>query len=254
MLFIDPRLGNRNGESLDIDREYIFPLSRLGIRAEPLTMEFGDVAFEGRGEGGASVVVGLELKKTEDLIRSLLHKKLAGVQLPGVYRDYAQRWLLTEGIWRENADNGYLEVMRNGWQPARAGNMFIKASDMRRHLMTLRFMFGAQYEHCPTRRDTIGFLADLYTWWTSKDLDQHKAHLQMYYNPPPLVQYQEPTLTQKIAALLEGIGWTKGKAVAEFFGFSVRRMACAPVQEWMKIDGIGKKIAESAVKQLEGPQ
>ena len=90
MILVDTRAGSN---------ELIEPLLKAGLPVEEATLEFGDLAFLGRGEGGKKLTIGIEHKKMGDLVQSMTGGRLAGHQLPGMLGMYDRCWLIAEGDW-----------------------------------------------------------------------------------------------------------------------------------------------------------
>jgi NAD-dependent DNA ligase len=63
------------------------------------------------------------------------------------------------------------------------------------------------------------------------------------------VQLVKPSLVRRWASEIPLIGWGKSRAVADFFP-SALHMASATEKQWMKIDGIGRTIAQGAVEAI----
>lgn len=233
MLFIDDRIGSR---------DLIDPLRKYGVPADLHRLEYGDFAFVGRGSRGFPLTVGIELKNTSDLLKSLSSGRFTGHQLPGLLAGYDRVWLLTEGIWRAS-ESGVLEVLQGGaWRPAAAGTSRIMARDLDKQLLTLTIRGGVLHHHCATRTDTVRWLSALYHWWVDKDLDEHKSHLAFHQVDLDRALLEIPSLTRKVAKELPGVGWEKSRAVESHFG-SVHRMVTADRSEWTQVPGIGKTLA-----------
>src|SRR6266446_2939294 len=88
MIFVDYRQGSH---------ELVAPLQALGLPVEETTLEFGDVAFEGRGEGGKPVSIGIEFKKLGELVQALRTQRLQGYQLKGMRKAFDYSYLFVEG-------------------------------------------------------------------------------------------------------------------------------------------------------------
>jgi len=84
-----------------------------GIKVNRTKLEFGDLAFEGRGPHGACSIV-IERKRITDLIQSMESRRLSGHQLPGMAERYDYCYLIVEGIWRPG-QNGELEIRNGSW-------------------------------------------------------------------------------------------------------------------------------------------
>ena len=59
----------------------------------------------------------------------------------------------------------------------------------------------------------------------------------------------KPSLKRRWANELTGIGWEKSQKVASHFK-SALELANASKEDWIKIEGIGTKIAEQSVEEI----
>jgi hypothetical protein len=96
----------------------------------------------------------------------------------------------------------------------------------------------------------VQWLRSLELWWTAKEWESHRAHLDWYVPPAGGNPFEQPRLVQKVAAVLPGIGTVRAGAVAKHFR-SVRNMCCNSQSEWATIPGVGKKIAAAVVRAIE---
>jgi ERCC4-type nuclease len=242
MLYIDDRVGSK---------DLLSPLRNFGVPAELMRLEYGDFAFVGRGLQGVPMTIGIELKETRDLIKSLDTKRIAGHQLRGLLDTYDRAWLLTEGIWRAS-DEGILETFSAGWRAVSIGPKRVMARDIEKQILTLVIRGGISHHHCSTRTDTIRWLSVLYHWWCDKDMDEHKSHLAFHQPDLDRALLETPSVCRLIAKELPGIGWEKSRAVEEYFGGSVIEMVNSPREKWSEIPGVGKVIAGRVVAALGG--
>lgn len=97
MLTVDPREGSNN---------LVEPLSMMGVPVRRETLEYGDVAFVGRGPSESSLPVGIEYKSVSDLLTSWQDGRLLGHQLPGMLNCYTINYLLVEGATSVDTDDG----------------------------------------------------------------------------------------------------------------------------------------------------
>ena len=248
MILIDDRIG-----SVDLAE----PLQKMGLPIEVCRLEFGDIAFEGKGNGQQILEIGIELKKLSDLVGSLRSGRLSGHQLPGLLGpkgtfDYA--WLVVEGEWRIDTAGRVIIKKWNRrkrkfeWVPL-PGNML--ASEMMKQVLTLELCGGFHVRYTNTRRDTVQFLAALYRWWTSKPLDRHTSHL-MVHTPASFLPVSDFRATVQ---RFPGIGPRASLAVERHFQGGLRRAVCASTSEWAEIqilDGKGKprRIGMKVAKQI----
>ncbi len=94
-------------------------------------------------------------------------------------------------------------------------------------------------------------MRSLELWWTGKEYEEHRAHMAFYTPPLEANPFSEPSLVQRVAAILPGIGNTRSEAVAEHFG-SVREMVSADAKVWADVKGVGKITAKKVVAAMEG--
>jgi ERCC4-type nuclease len=231
MLLVDDRVGSR---------DLAQPLRKLGLAVESVRLPYADIAFEGRGVGGASVLVGVELKNLSDLCGSLRTGRLAGHQNPGLGSTYDHRWLIVEG--RYGRDRwGAITRMSRGRRSPLHGQMTL--SEVEGRLLTLELETGLHVRHTEARWQTLRFLACLYHWWTDRDQDQHRSHLVAHVAPTlrPMSQFR------RVLGQLEGVGPALSKAAEARFGVLAKAMH-APVQEWAALDVGGRKLG---MKQAE---
>lgn len=241
MMWVDERIGSK---------DLLGPLIRAGVPAELTRLEYGDFAFVGRGAQEAPITVGIELKETRDLLSSLGSGRFQGHQLPGLISTYDRVWLLTEGIWRAG-DGGVLETLQGGWRGQKQDRRAVLVNDVESWVLSQIIRGGIHHWHAPTRADTIRFLSVLYRWWTQKSLDQHRGHQEMYYAPPDRATFIEPSLCQRIAACLPGVGWDRSLALDTHFHGSIRGLLTATAEDLLSVDGIGTKTAQAIFQSLQ---
>ena len=195
-------------------KELVEPLVKLGIPAVATKLEFGDIAFMGRGEAGAPLYVGIELKKVGELVQSLRSKRLQGHQLLGLTRDFDRRYLLIEGDFHHDGE-GRAVVYRGRGKPkplAGAPN----AIAFEQEIINIQTRGGCWVRHTTTRRDTLRFIQACYRYWTDKDLDEHKSHLAVYSPDLDNKLLSPPSDFRKaLQVLLPGIGFAASKRIEE---------------------------------------
>ncbi len=225
--------------------QLIEPLRKKGLPVEKTVMPFGDIAFEGRGEKGKPLSVGIEFKTITELVASMRSGRLDGHQLVGMRNTYDERWLLIEGEWSVSTDGRMLTRGRGGWQPIR-GQM--TASEFNKHLQTLKRRGGLDTWHTSRRLETIQWIADLYRWWTDVDEDEHKSHLVIYH-PPPLHPVSDFRFT---LSTLPGISYRLSAEVEKHFGTDIAIALASPETAWAEVPGIGPITAKKIVRYIRG--
>lgn len=247
MLYVDERTGSK---------ELAKPLTAVGLPVEITHLDFGDVAFLGRGESGTETDIGIELKTLGDCISSLRSGRLAGHQLPGLVKTFQHIWLIIEGYWRHD-EHGQIVTFQGkerGWRKIPGGMI---AGELEKQLLTLEMSGGLHVRFTNARRDTIRFIYHLYRWWTDGDLDSHKSHLRVHHTPTLIpISAERRTLTT-----LPGLG-IKASGVAEkhFIGLDGRcdllRAFNASVDEWAALSigekHLGMKVASKIHRFIRG--
>lgn len=233
--------------------DLLTPLLEAGLPASETTLEFGDVAFEGRGVKGAPVWIGIEFKKFSDLIQSMSTDRLQGHQLPGLVIEYERPWLVVEGEWTHDDRGRVTQWKGKGRRRPVLGAP--PAAELEKQLLCLHTRGGLHVRHCFTRRDTVRFLCQLYRFWTDKDLDKHKSHLAIH--APDLDRGLLIPISdfRRIVAQIPGVGYRTSGAVEKHFGGSFRKMMFASVDDWAAItttddSGKTKRIGASRAQKI----
>lgn len=231
-IYVDRRTG-----SVDL----YAPLTQCRVPVEITTLAYGDAAWIGHGPGGP-ILIGVERKRITDLLQSMQTGRLSGHQLPGLCESYAYRWLLVEGLYREGAD-GCIEIPRGStWEPVR-----LLYTALEHYLTTLQLRGGVYLQRTYTIRESAGWLAALWAWWTKKEWAEHRSHLALHHAADTAL-FDRPTLTHRMAAELPGIDETAAR-VAEHF-HTPYEMVTAEEAQWRSIPGIGKVKAARILKAL----
>lgn len=235
-LRIDPRAGSVELEA---------PLRAAGLDPIFSTLPAGDVEVWGRGPGGRPLLVGIEFKLIPDLLACVRSGRFAE-QARGMRQRYEVAWLLVEGEWRLDGDA--LEVKERAGFKARGAFTYQEVASW---LLTMAQRGGVLMWRTRDRAETLAWLRAMYWWWTSKDFEEHRAHLG-WYTPPATGEalIEEPGLVQRVAAVLPGVGTDRARAAADHFP-SVRSMVCADEAGWRAVDGVGPKTAAKIVAAVQ---
>lgn len=247
MVIVDRRGGSSGEEGA---KKRLSALRNRGVDADLGTLEFGDYAIAGNGPGGSTVMVGVELKTTRDIINSLRSGRLHGHQVPGMIQMYEGRaWLVTEGIWREGR-GGDFEVYLGSWQTFSAGSRTIQMKDIESWILSTVTFGGLMYWHCPLQTDTARFVGRLDHLWCDKTYDQHKTYDVIYRKPPDRMSFTEPSDFVKMVSVPEKVGWEKAHAIEKFFDGDWDALQAATPKRLEEIPGIGKTLAQTIYKTL----
>jgi len=231
----------------------------LGSMAVPIPIAFGDCVFWGVGDDDEVIRVCIERKKAGEFASCIrtgryLHQahlaKQAGMDV---------LCLIVEGQTRASPDDGLLEVpvwqpfiTRNGeqrrkqiWEPVKPATAY---SRFDQYLTELAYLANIIVKRSSDVRETASIIKALWDNFQTPP-GKHVSLRYIYSQPPPRVQLVRPSLARRVASELDGIGWEKSGVVARHFG-SVRAMVEADSKEWASLDGIGKRTAESIVREL----
>ena len=237
MLLVDTRAGSC---------ELLQPLRKMGLPVEEGVNIPADIAFEGRGEGGISVNIGIEYKKLPELVQSLRTQRLQGHQLIKMRDNFEFCYLLVEGELHYDT-KGMLQK-RSGRYEFRALPGRMSVSELYKRLCVLHLRGGLNYIFVKTRTDSLQWISAVYRAWTDCNLDQHQSHIAIYQAPTLAAISEFRGFFSRIA----GLGIRKTLPVEKHFQGSIRRAVNAPRSEWLKIDGIGEVLATHIENVLGG--
>lgn len=230
MLYVDSRAGSC---------ELIEPLREAGLEVEVCQLPAGDIMFEGKGEGGRPVSIGIEHKKLPDLVQSLRTERLAGHQLVEMCDTLDYRWLFVQGELLYDKRGKLLK--RTGRQQFRPMGGGMTVGELLKRVFVMHLRGGLNPWWTQNRRESVTAIEMLYRVWTDKALDEHTSHLAMY-QPPTLVPVSDE---RAILAKLPGIGFKASAAVEAHFGGSLIRAFNAPVEEWAEIATVDEKTGKT---------
>ena len=246
MIFVDDRAGSK---------ELIQPLRVLGLEAEGVHLEFGDLFWEGRGKKGATVTIGIEFKRLEEFVQALRTERLQGHQMPGMLRTYDYSYLFIEGELLYDRGGALHRRHRGRSSQAMPGRMSI--GELLKRIYVLHLCGGLNPWWTHTRQDTLKSIEALYRMWTDGDLDQHKSHLGIY-TAPALIPVSD---VRAALRTFPHIGMRASLAVEQAFGGSLQRAVMASVDDWAAIrttddkgrtKRLGLRVAEDIQRFLKG--
>lgn len=254
-MFVDYREGSH---------DLVQPLQERHIEVVETELQFGDLAFAGKGVGGKSVDIGIEFKKLEELVDSMRTGRLTGHQLPGMrgarkgqdpLYDFA--WLVFEGELLYDKQGRLLKrVGRTFFKPIHGG---MTINELYKRLTSIQLGWGVSWVNTRTRRDTLQFLEALYRTWTDRAQDDHTSHLGLY--TPPALEPVSAFRQTVSGPLFPGISLTTSEAVEQAFDGSLREAVNASAKTWAAIEVIdkhgkakkfGQKRAERIIASITG--
>lgn len=232
MLLVDSRAGSR---------DLVKPLAKvLGVdKVEETTLDFGDVAFTGRGVNDTPIDIGIEHKQLADIVACCRDGRFAGHQLPGMRKMYDFCWLMIEGQWSADAA-GLITTYQGphrGWRPL-PGKM--RASEFEKHVLTFEMCGGVHVRYTNTRADSVRAIVDLYRWFTDKPMDMHTSHLAAHQPAVlgPVSDFRRAVMSWP------GIGAKFSKAVEKRFKGNLKDAVMLNTAEWAEIEHDGRRFGE----------
>ncbi len=254
MILIDAATGSNEFEE---------PLRKKGLPVDVTHLDYGDFVFNGRGEGGEPLYIGIEFKKLTELVESLRSKRFQGHQLLGLCKDFDRRYLVVEGDFHHDKQ-GRATVFRGKGQPRPIPGV-VNAVALEQEIINLGTRGGCWVKTTTTRAQTLRFIEAVYRYWTDKDLDQHKSHLAVYAPDFDRALLTPTSDFRKIVTLvLPGCGLAVSKAVedacliqtpegkrpsmARLFGLSEQQLAELSTKA---ANGKERRLGESKAKQIK---
>jgi ERCC4-type nuclease len=234
MVIVDSRIGSVG---------FADQLKQYGLTVKVDALSFGDFAFTGNGATGACLV-GIERKTVNEMVSDF--DRFVGHQLPGLASTYTHYILIVEGMYRPDPQ-GRVEVFQwNHWKfiGHAAGYNY---QEFTNKLNTLRLKCGLTMIHTTAEVHTASEVHALYHWF-QRPWDNHKSH-QVVHRNVPYATTTGASVKMKVFTSFPGLGGERAVAAMKYFA-TIRDMVNAPVEEWLKIDGIGRKTAEKIIKEI----
>lgn len=231
-------------------------------------LQFGDAMWTGNGpDGEGTLTVGLERKKTRDLVNSMRDRRLGGLQAPGVASTYDIRYLIVEGISRCGPTGALEELRGRDWRPVSGSKQQpVLWTEVDHFLSSLEEFFGFRIKQTNNERESAAFIVSRYKYWTEKRYDQHRSHRQVYAPEPStgigkkarFISLEDDirrtcgdhaVYTWKMAAQLPGLDG-RAELVARMF-HEPEDMFRGTVRDWERA-GIGPKTVDKVMRILHG--
>lgn len=246
-MLIDPREGSK---------DLVEPMVALGVDAQEAHLEFGDIAFNGRGLKGKPLKIGIEYKKMGDYLSSM-KGRLQGHQLPGMVEAYDRRYLIVEGEFEYDSHGRLLRrAGRSFWKPMPGSP---PAVEVLKRLLVMELRGGIYTIPTTKARQTHLWLLALYRVWTDKDMDDHKSHLALYApDLDPQVSDDIPWF-RDACGRLPGVGYRRSKSFELAFEGSMENLMASSMQEIADVETpdkhgkprrLGRPTAERIYKEL----
>jgi ERCC4-type nuclease len=245
MLLVDYRAGSK---------ELIKPLAKIlgSDKVEEASLDFGDVAFTGRGAKNVLLDIGIEFKTLADIVQCCRDGRFAGHQLPGMRKTYDHSWLMIEGTWRHDETSGLITGYQGSFRGWRAIPGKMRASEFEKHLLTFELCGGVHVRYTNLRADSLRAIVELYRWWTDRTFDSHTSHLAIH-QPVTLGVVSD---FRKAVMAWPSIGLKVSKAVETYFTNqqtgkgSIVAASLADVDQWAEIETDGRRFGRASAQKL----
>ena len=225
MIWLDYREGSK---------ELLKPLAKIDLPVEITTLEYGDIAFEGKGPNDTTVSVGVEYKQLGEFVQSLRTERLTGHQMLGMRDVYDYCWLLVEG--EVICDKQGKLLRRVGRKDFRQMGGSMGISELYKRELGLHLRGGLTPVRTRTQAESVRWIEALYRTWTDVAWDDHKSHIGIY-RAPSIVPMSD---VQTAIAAWPGVGYKLSRAIDNHFHGSIARACMAGVGEWADIETIDK--------------
>lgn len=244
MMYVDPRRGSG---------ELLRPLKAAGVPVREKMLRFADFKFAS-GPGYAPgthdldddgyVVVGIERKKTDELLGAVHDSRFRRKQVQGLLTSYpGHAWLLHEGVYEPDKQGillrGRVFTSKNRTRMA----VLHEAGFTRERHLYENFAKFQHTMHVKARllsgrtispEDTVAWLASLYRWYQKKYKD-HKSAYVVDETKPDAVLLTKDSYQRRVLAQLPGVGWGRSKFVEQYMkveGLTLSEMLAASSRTW----------------------
>lgn len=240
---------------------------------ELVQLEYGDVALTANGPDDEPLLIGIEVKKIEDLLNSIATGRFIAHQLPGLLSMYDVCFLLVQGVWRRDSESGALQALKTTrdnkprWTAISSGSRRWMWRDVEMFLISIyiqTMMLGTPVGLLQTGSsyETASLIISLNSWGDKRWKEHRSLKAISQVNNNQLVNKKQklesgvgrlmpPSLLAKIAAQFDCIGATRAITVANHFN-SVQEFINADADELQAVDGIGKLTARRVVDAIHG--
>ena len=213
-------------------------------------LEYADFAFEGKGPEGVAWRIGIERKTIRDLLACIQSGRFSGHQLRGLLNGFNEVYLIVEGFFKGDSQGVLVTYEAGEWRSLGLGPNCYMMRDIWLWLNTEAIGAGIHWNKTANPRETASFVSTLYRWWTFKEYEGHRSHLQP--NTGQVASLGNFSLVRRVASQLSGIGWEKRSRAIESAFDSIEEMVHATESDWQSIEGIGKKLSQSIMAELKG--
>lgn len=240
VILVDNRTGSKE----------LLPYIRAAkVQCELAQLEFGDACFEGNGPEGR-ILVGVERKTLGDMLNCIDDARYAAHQRPGMLSMYNRSILMIEGEWKPDLHSGYMMWLAGHmtWKPFSYRSRYVAYSKLFRYLMSIQ-MSGVIVMQTRDLEHTAFNICECCYYFGKKWADHTALQEMQKFNLPDL--NGRPSLVRRWAAALDGVG-VKHSLVADKTFKTPLELAQSDELDWVRIPGIGVKLAKSIVRSIHG--
>lgn len=269
-IYVDTRESERphpfqKGKTVGVDMLSLIRSHRDSPPAQPKQLLAGDFCFAGEGPKGPCLI-GIERKRTKDLLNSIRSGRFSGEQLPKLLNQYDFIFLVVEGRFHTNWHTGVLEEKwGRDWSAVTfgAGKQPFVGLELSAFLNSITITTPVRIARTRDERETVEFLVSLNHVF-SKPWDKHSAHVAIH-QPQEYATVGKASTVRRVAYTLSGVGWDRSGKIEQHPGIgSVADFIChdshqcelegrfKTKEDWEKVPGIGKVLADRIWRQLHG--
>ena len=251
-LYIDSRAGSNK------------LIEKFPGECEESQLEFGDIAFFGKGPDNQTWYIGIEYKTLEDVVGCIKSGRFTGTQLPGMMRLYDLCFLLVEGIPRPDRQSGQL-VRYRGKAIYGLGLNYAAFDNFLTSVNVFSSLAGKPciVKMASTEFETVRMITDIYNLF-QKPWEEHtamsnpdltKVHRVSYDMEVLKVSPDDPEyptyLLRKQLFQIQGVGWEVAGTLSEHFK-TMEDALKASQRDWESLERVGKGLAKRAYFGLHG--
>lgn len=217
-----------------------------------------DVVFYGVDNGGVPAMIGVEVKKPQDMADSAVRSGRLVQQFRNA-QDFGctHLFVVFQGKIRADPRTGLLQELR--WDGATrkmcwttVDNPQCTYGQLDNFLNTLMIQGGILVKRTDDIAETARAIVDLYHWW-QRAPEEHQS-LDRFHQPV-FLGGQVP-LFRRVIKEADGVGWTRSLDFLNFFadkGLTVPEILSLPAAEFKKVKGIGPVIAKQVEADMHRP-
>lgn len=230
----------------------LLPLfSNIGVPHCPMPLPHGDFCWFGWWWEGEEIKVCGDRKKLGDLARCMGDGRHLQQVQDAHQAGFKFAFLIPEGDWRYGKRSGLVEVPRGKeWVPLIPNT---QNSHWRAYLDEIEWYLGVKVRYTRSARETVQTVVGLWSMFQQRP-EEHKS-LHLFHEPQaPTGVLKRPSLLRRTVNQWPGIGWERSQAVEERAREKkqgLKEVVWWSEEEWMEVEGVGKKTAAGVWWALE---